>query len=236
MNLTNRSNSPTIIVSVAFTLALFSLSFWVPGKIHYYLLWNLVLAMIPLLLANGIAGLFEHQRRLRALMVILGLLWLVFLPNSFYLITDFLHIENSSFQNNYSTAPQQIAFSEIFNLILFASFIWTGYLCGFVSVRKIHRVIDQVFGTMAGFGAVVGAFLMSSVGVYIGRVIRLNSWDVFVSPLQTFHRITDPALNFRPIEVLVFLGLFTGLLWVIYSTLYQNSPGPSKTLRPGLED
>lgn len=212
------------MISVAFTLALFCLSFWVPGKVHYYLLWNLVLAIIPILLANGIVGLFQRTGRFSAPIVLLGFLWLVFLPNTFYLITDFLHIENSSFQSNFITAPQQIAFSEIFNLILFASFIWTGYVCGFVSVRKIQAVVVRMFGVTAGAGGVVIAFFLSSIGVYIGRVVRLNSWDVFVSPIQTIHRITDPALNFRPIEIAVFLGLFTGLLWAIYSTVYQNSP------------
>jgi uncharacterized membrane protein len=93
-----------------------------------------------------------------------------------------------------------------------------------LSVRKIHRIIQTAFGSTAGTVAVIGFFFLSSVGVYLGRILRLNSWDLIVAPLQTFRRIADQSLNFRPVEIVVFLGLFTGFLWVVYQTVYQKSP------------
>ena len=97
-------------------------------------------------------------------------LWLLFLPNAPYIVTDFVHLSAGSH------APLW------FDGVELSAFAWTGMLLGFVSLYLIHAVIRHRFGAIAGWGACFACSHSSSVGVYLGRVKRWNSWDVLTQP------------------------------------------------------
>ena len=126
-----------------------------------FLLWNLMLAWIPLLLALLIYDRYRRGASLVRLAPAL-VLWLLFLPNAPYILTDFIHL-----------APRQRTPLWLAGLTL-SAFGWTGLLLGFVSLYLVHAVARHRFGARAWYG-VFGALALVSAGIYIGRFKRWNS-------------------------------------------------------------
>jgi uncharacterized membrane protein len=149
-----------------------------------FLVWNLVLAWIPLLLSLGV---YDAYRRGRSLLWVAPMivLWLLFLPNAPYIVTDFVHLSASS------RAPLW------FDGVELSAFAWTGMLLGFVSLYLIHAVLRDRYGARFGWSAVLFVLALSGVGVYLGRVKRWNSWDLLTQPgqrLAELHaHVGDPA-------------------------------------------
>ncbi len=149
-----------------------------------FLVWNLVLAWIPLLLSLGV---YDAYRRGRSLLWVAPMivLWLLFLPNAPYIVTDFVHLSASS------RAPLW------FDGVELSAFAWTGMLLGSVSLYLIHAVLRDRYGARFGWSAVLFVLALSGVGVYLGRVKRWNSWDLLTQPgqrLAELHaHVGDPA-------------------------------------------
>ena len=179
------------------------------GTIDFrFLVWNLVLAWVPMVLALVV---YDGYRRRRALLRLSPalVLWLLFLPNAPYIVTDFVHLDASS------AAPLW------FDGIELSAFAWTGMLLGFVSLYLVHAVLRDRFGTAAGWGGVLCVLALASVGVYLGRVKRWNSWDVLTQPgaklAQVHAHLADPAALAKALAITV---VVTGLLAAAYLVFY----------------
>lgn len=147
--------------------------------------WNLALAWLPMLFALLLT--FAWRARLpRAAAILFAALWLLFLPNAPYLVTDVVHIGNP-----WASAPLW------FDLTMFSAFGATGLLLGYGSLYLVHQVISGRFGSAVGWSASAAAMVLTSVGIYLGRVLRLNSWDAFTKPevlaAIAHHRLTNPV-------------------------------------------
>ncbi|HZQ16843.1 MAG TPA: DUF1361 domain-containing protein [Gaiellaceae bacterium] len=130
------------------------------------LLWNLVLAWIPFVL--GVALLWAYRRGLPLLhLLALAAAWLLFLPNAPYVLTDFVHL-----------GPDH----RLFDTILIGSFALTSLSLGFASLLLVQLVTTRAAGAAAGWCVALASLFLSSVGIYLGRVQRLNSWDVVHRP------------------------------------------------------
>jgi len=171
-------------------------------------LWNLFLAWIPYLLAFGIHMLSWRRRLVYLVIPVFALIWLVFFPNAQYLLTDLEHLSQES-----TTAPVW------FDVILLVWLTWTGMLLGIVSLSLMQDVVKRAFNRRVGWVFVLLVTGFSSVGVYIGRFLRLNSADVFQDPAGSVGNIwswlADPSLN-----SLGFVGLYTLFFIFIYLILY----------------
>src|SRR5262249_40204331 len=126
-----------------------------------FLLWNLFLAWIPLLLALALYDLYRRGSR-STLFAPIGALWLLFLPNAPYIVTDFIHLDALR------RTPLWL------DGITLSAFAWTGILLGFVSLYLVHAVVRHRFGARVGWEAVLVALALTSAGVYLGRVLRWN--------------------------------------------------------------
>lgn len=132
-----------------------------------FLVWNLVLAFIPFTISQMMV--FRQPRSLAVLVT--GLFfWLLFFPNAPYLVTDLAHLS--------STRPAPIWF----DLMLLLSFAWNGLMLGYVSLLDVHRTVEVRFGRTAGWLFSGAAIVLGSFGIYLGRFLRWNSWDVFTQP------------------------------------------------------
>jgi uncharacterized membrane protein len=149
-----------------------------------FLVWNLCLAWVPLVLALFVYDAYRRGRSLLWLAPALAL-WLLFLPNAPYIVTDFVHLSART------QAPLW------FDGVELSAFAWTGMLLGFVSLYLVHAVLRDRFGAIAAWLVVLGVLALSSVGVYLGRVKRWNSWDLLTQPgqkLAELHaHVVDPA-------------------------------------------
>src|SRR5438876_642713 len=102
----------------------------------------------------------SSRRRLAALGVLVLAsvfsLWLVFLPNAPYLVTEFMLLRDVH------NMPVW------FDTAMLVSFAWTGLLLGFVSVYLVQELVRRAAGPTAGWLCVLGSFGLCGVGVYLG--------------------------------------------------------------------
>jgi uncharacterized membrane protein len=177
-----------------------------------FLDWNLFLAWIPFVLA---VVLHDGARRGRGLVFLgtVGAVWLLFLPNAPYIVTDFVHVGRVT-----GGVPVW------YDAAMVAAFAAVGLVLGLVSILLVQGVVERRFGAVVGWLMLAPVFFLCSAGIYIGRVHRLNSWDAITSPgtlLRGFaERLADPLA--QP-EALVALVGAMGLLMVAYLVVYTIS-------------
>jgi uncharacterized membrane protein len=194
------------------------------GNIQYaFLVWNLFLAWLPLMFALLAREEFrEDQGRIWRFLGLAGA-WLLFFPNASYIFTDLIHLWTRSYQH----------FWIDLTLILICAI--TGMVLGFVSLYLMQSVVARMFGRMAGWLFVIAAAGLSSVGVYLGRFLRFNSWDVFLRPRSVYHGIDawmQAGLSNR--SSAGFLLFFAMFLLIVYVMLYAltHLPKPDQLSIP----
>ena len=183
-----------------------------PTVTHVYLLWNLFLAWLPLVFAT----LVWRSRRLLT-RAVSGVLWLLFLPNAPYLITDLIHL-----------APLAGAPLWYDAVLLFTSALG-GLLLGLRSLHLIHLLVRRRLGAVPGWLFIFVVSTLTGLGVYIGRFLRWNSWDAFLHPLSLsadlMHNLSNPDLLLR---MLVFVLLIAMLNIFSYLFLFGAVASPSE--------
>jgi uncharacterized membrane protein len=172
------------------------------------LVWNLFLAWIPFVLAY-LAYMLSWRRVLIFLVIpTFAFLWLIFFPNAPYILTDLQHLSQES-----SRVPLW------YDVILLVWFSWTGMLMGIVSLYLMQEIIKRHFGRFSAWAFVAIVSGLTSVGVYIGRFVRLNSWDIFQDPAAAaddlWSWLSDPSLR-----SVGFIALYTLFFIFVYLTLY----------------
>ena len=108
-----------------------------------------------------------------------------------------------------------------FDGIEISAFAWTGMLLGFVSLYLVHAIVRHRFGPRPGWAAAVGTLALTSAGVYIGRFLQWNSWDMLVRPGARLAQIA-PRLGETSVVAHAFglTLLLTGLLAATYVAFY----------------
>ena len=183
---------------------------WVYGEAgeHGSMLWNLILAWVPLAASMAVYDAARRGTRLVRLLP-LAAIWLLFLPNAPYLLTDFVHLGSSY------DVPLW------FDIVLFGSFAWTGMLLGFLSIFLMQAVVRRAYGSLWSWILVGASLAASSFGIYLGRALRWNSWDFLVRPgallADIWARVADPLAYPRGVGMTLAL---TAVLWTGYLTVY----------------
>ena len=141
---------------------------------------NLLLAWIPLLLAYGVSC--SARSRSRWALPPFAVLWILFLPNAPYLVTDLVHLKDGV---------------NAVNVVLLSLLALVGVLIGVKCVQLVQRAVEQLFGVNVGRRAVQVIAVLTAVGVYLGRVLRWNSWTVLHDPGVIAHAVlrspSEPA-------------------------------------------
>ena len=176
---------------------------------YAFLLWNLFLAWIPLAMSYA-ASTFAGKRRLLFVLVLpAALLWQLFFPNAPYILTDLLHLRHP-----------RADIPIWFDVLLINWFAWTGVLLGVFSLFLMHGIVMKAFGRIAGWFFVLCVGTLSGIGIYIGRFLRWNSWDMLLNPLDRLREFlyyaTHPSL-----QAIVFISVFSSLFIFIYITTYS---------------
>jgi len=172
------------------------------------LVWNLFLAWIPFVLAYIAYALSWKRILLYFAIPVFAFLWLIFFPNAPYILTDLQHL-----------AVESKAAPVWFDVILLVWFSWTGMLLGLVSLYMMQEIVKRTFSHWIGWVFVLIMSGMSSIGIYLGRFVRWNSWDILQEPsevaISILGLVIDPSLR-----LLVFTFLFTLFFLFIYLTMY----------------
>lgn len=169
--------------------------------------WNL--SLIWLALALGLIAAERLKKRIGIGSFLIILLWLGFLPNTWYVLTDFIHV--------YPTGE----ISQLYDVVLIATLSVAGFTAGFISLMAVHDQLLKKLAPRAAHLVITGVLLLSSFGIYLGRDLRWNTWDVVRNPtgliLDLSDRIIDPLGHPRFITI---TGLFFVLLSCLYAAIY----------------
>lgn len=170
-----------------------------------FLVWNLFLAALPIPLALAVDWAWRHGRT--ALGVGFWVAWLLVFPNSPYLVTDLIHLRERP--------PTPLWFDA---LILVSAAV-AGLLAGFVSLHLVQAAVARRRGERWGWAMVVAVLGLSGFGVYLGRFVRLNSWDVLSRPRRLLYDVSSAVTVQDTPRAVVVTALFSSFLIVSYATV-----------------
>ncbi len=166
-----------------------------------FLIWNLFLALVPFVAAHASAAAAEQERMASAW--VLALVWLVFLPNAPYVITDFVHLR-----------PRMGA-PLWYDAALLGSAALTGLVAGGLSLRAMHAWVGARYGAWAGRALIGASTLAAGIGIYLGRFERHNSWDLVLRPRAVFGDVVALLRDPSP-RAIVVTAVFGAILIVSY--------------------
>lgn len=201
-------NSPIfrLLIASALPVAMLFARILYTGRITYgFLLWNLFLAWLPLIFAYLTLRAIPH-RRLTAL--IFAVSWLLFLPNAPYLVTDLMHLHYSGGN------------LVLYDVVMLFTLALCGLMLGAISLRWMELAVARRFGSWPGRFFVLIVLGMTGFGIYLGRFLRWNSWDMITNPLSLLQDISPHLLN--PVEywrtwamTMLFALSLTFVYWIL---------------------
>jgi uncharacterized membrane protein len=172
-----------LAASSAASAVLFALAAWRNHDLRYaYLMYNLFLAWIPLLLTVWLQRLLRHRVWSSWPTFLLTLFWLGFLPNSFYMATDYIHL-------------QEVPRVDVtLDVIMFSSFIFNAFIVGLVSLYLVHYELRKRVSLNTSWWLVGATIFLTSFAIYIGRDLRWNTWDILLNPASILFDVSDRLL------------------------------------------
>lgn len=178
----------------------------VTGNIRYvFLIWNLFLAVTPLLSAWLCKK--YYQKGYHIIGFHLLIMWLLLFPNAPYIITDFIHLRVNK------DIPLW------FDAILLLQFSIAGFLSGILSLYWIHLGIKSIYGNIISQTVVYISIILCGYGVYLGRFVRLNTWDIIT---KTEYALLATLKNVVHSEAIMMTLVFSVITLIGYKTLIQS--------------
>lgn len=222
-NIWSTSGRLFLLILLAFSslVMLLILRFMLAGKLlQGYLLWNLILAIVPALISWAVlkhTEYFEHKGWHSAVNIAGFFAWLIFYPNAPYVFTDFIHVINRS-NLGYVAAPWLSRLDLLwFDIILNAAFAFVGHFMGLLSMYFMQVVLRKLYGRTISWVAVLPAVILSGIGIHLGRFSRYNSWDMVFHPIDTFQAILK---IFTMPSALLFSLAFSFFIAITYIMFY----------------
>jgi len=196
-----------LLLNSLFCLALYVLRISITGSIYYgFLIWNLFLAYIPYFISFGISKTHWLKRQSLVLIAVLGV-WLLFLPNAPYLITDLMHLQ-------YTTVSKQ-SWIDPFMLFVFA---WNGLFVGLLSMYHFYVIISEKWNRKLAKRFMFFIAFLCGFGIYLGRYLRWNSWEFFSDPFNLLadclYSIYSPVARVKSLGITVGFGIFLSILFL----------------------
>jgi uncharacterized membrane protein len=159
------------------------------------------------------------------LVPVLLALWLLFFPNAPYILTDLYHL------NGGNQAPLW------FDLVLVILFAWTGLLFGFLSLADIEGIFLRRLPRWMVAGISSCMLVLGSFGIYLGRYLRWNSWDVLRNPFKLLDnigdRIVNPSAYPRTWGMTLMMGLLLNAMYWSLRLVARRVPAPGEPTSGG---
>lgn len=182
---------------------------------HYYLflLGNLFLAGVPLFFST-VLRVATHRQSPWTIRLVVFSLWLLFLPNAPYILTDILHLTRAS------QAPAW------YDLALLLSCAGTGLLLGYLSLIDVQAIVARSFGLACSWIFATVSLVLSGFAIYLGRFLRWNSWDVLIEPTRLFEivgTVVRPWAHTQAVYVTLIFGVILTLGYITVRVLLVHS-------------
>ena len=206
MNLKISGTSKMLLLSVAFSMSLLLVRFVYSNNTVEYSFygWNTFLAAIPYLMST----LLIKLKKVNVTAVIFIGFWLLFFPNAPYMITDLFHYE------------EKFDVPFWYDLLIVTSAAWNGLILGMASLMNVEIFLARHVKPVWVTSSVFFSLFLCSYGVFIGRFLRFNSWNILTDALNLVNASAHHVLLAKNYPKLwVFTILFAVLLTIIYFTL-----------------
>lgn len=212
---TNRLNISVLIglmSAFCFSVSIFRVDY--SDTRHFlFLNWNLFLAFFPWALTS-LAILYPQLQRNKLMIFSLLFVWLVFFPNAPYILTDLFHLSKNS------------SMPIWFDLLLILSFAWTGLIYGFMSLWDIEEMLLKFLSRKQVTAISITCMFLGGFGIYLGRYLRWNSWDILNRPASLLgdiaNRFIYPFDHLRTWGLTLFMGLFLTMLYFTFRFLRRG--------------
>jgi len=214
--LKNSKRFEITILLILMTLFCFSLSIFryylSDTKVFFFLNWNLFLAWIPFIISSFLL-IFNIKSKIALVFAIV--VWILFFPNSPYMLTDLFHLKTRN------SVPIW------YDLIVILSYAWAGLICGFISLLDIEKMLSSYFKRSTISIIAVLFLFLSSFGVYLGRFLRWNSWDVLNNPFGLFNdiavRVIYPLDYTKTWGVTVLMGIMLNFMYCMLRAVRKET-------------
>jgi uncharacterized membrane protein len=196
----------SVLTAFSFLCLFLSLFRWhYTDSIRYlFLNWNLFLAFIPWALSRFLIARPDLHRKPLILMALLSV-WLLFFPNAPYILTDLFHLRHLN------------GMPIWFDLLLIMTFAWTGLMFAFMSLWDIEKILLNKLSLIKTRMISVVLLFVGGFGVYLGRYLRWNSWDIIQEPFALLadvgDRLVNPFSHPTTWGMTLFMGLFLNMVY-----------------------
>ena len=203
-----------ILSILTISIALSIILLMIRMKLHqsFYLLflvWNLFLAVIPFAITTTLISTAKPNKI--KLLFSFGV-WLLFLPNAPYIVTDLLHLNNSQ---------QHLLWLDV---LVIVSFAFNGLILFMLSLSDMEKLLRLHLNPKIIFPIMLSIFGLTAFGIYLGRFLRYNSWEILNNPIDIFTDIINIIVQ-PNIEAWIFTLTFGAFLAMTYWLLkaFSNS-------------
>jgi uncharacterized membrane protein len=200
-----------LIAFFAFIGMLIVVRIYFSGELNYlFLVWNIFLAWIP----YRVSELFKKMdKKSRWKQAIIFCCWLAFFPNALYIVTDLIHLELESNIPKWFDA-----------VLLFSSSI-TGLMMAFISLYRVEKMLQKKVNPRMVSPVIILILFLGSFGVYMGRFLRWNSWDIISNPIQLVLSVGQKIIfPFDHLQTWGITVVFTVLFYLLYFSI-KKLPG-----------
>tara|TARA_R110002050_G_scaffold295079_1_gene453537 strand:- start:5111 stop:5779 length:669 start_codon:yes stop_codon:yes gene_type:complete len=178
---------------------------------YLFLVWNLFLAVIPYTITNYLVSI----PKLNKIGFVLGFsIWLLFLPNAPYIITDLMHLKIST---------THLLWLDILVIMAFA---FNGLLLFYLSLIDMKNKLTTYLNKSLTNYTIIGMLFLSAFGVYLGRFLRYNSWELLSNPkylcIDIINIVVKPFENKEVWLFTILFGTFLSVGFWIFETLTNS--------------
>ncbi len=168
----------------------------------FFLIWNLLLAYIPYLITTYLLNRSVQQANKYQLLIPLSI-WLLFLPNSFYIVTDLIHLKHSDVNCHWM------------DLIIISSYACLGFVLGILSILDFEQLFSKYYSRHTLRFIIPLLCLLCGFGIYMGRILRFNSWDILYQPLSICIALFQLILTRQALLFALHFGVFIYFTYVL---------------------
>ncbi len=149
---------------------------------RFWMSWNLLLALVPAVLAVAV---FRFRGRRGVAWWVGVAAFVLFLPNAPYVVTDLVHLPGDA---GWVGSRGAVLVGV---LPLYAAFVFVGLSAYVLALHEVDGFLHRIGRDRWRRRVEVSAHVVCSIGIVLGRVGRLNSWDTVTDPGATASRATE---------------------------------------------
>jgi uncharacterized membrane protein len=202
----NKVIALAVLIAICFCMSLYR-CYISNTRFFFFLNWNLFLALVPFIISTYV---YHSNITNKILLCSLGIIWILFLPNAPYLLTDLVHIKARKIIPIY------------YDVIMLFTFSWVGLQLFFMSLLHYEKIMENYITKWKIKSSLIVIFMFCGFGIYLGREIRCNSWDALHHPFILTNNIIEEVLKPSALNVATAMTIGIGLVLNVMYVSMKN--------------